>query len=86
MNNNLEIHAVDIQSPIALFTCGPFYWHGLTSIPAWISNPMPSKVWYEINHSFLNFNGCTDEVWEWISDVIQRLIMDAITYPCWDER
>ena len=43
MNNNLEIHAVDIQSPIAPFTCGPFYWHGLTSIPAWISNPMPLK-------------------------------------------
>ena len=25
-------------------TRGPFYWHGLTVIPAWISNLMPSNV------------------------------------------
>ena len=26
----------------------PFYWHGLTLIPAWISNHTPSKFWDEI--------------------------------------
>ena len=44
------------------FTCGPFYWHGLTLIPAWISNHTLSKVWEEITYPSLNFNGCTVEV------------------------
>ena len=46
---------------------GFFYWHGLTCIPAWIRNHMPSKVWDEITYPFPKFNGCTIEVWEWIS-------------------
>ena len=29
-----------------------FYYHGLTLIPAWISNHMPGKVWDEIIHPF----------------------------------
>ena len=29
---------------------------------------MPSKVWDEIIHPFPNFNGCTVEFWEWISN------------------
>ena len=29
---------------------------------------MVGKVWGEITLSFPNFNGCTFEVWEWISD------------------
>ena len=45
-----------------LDTCGPFYLHGLTLIPAWISNHMPVKVWDEITYPFLNFNGATVEV------------------------
>ena len=43
---------------------GPFYKHGLTLIPAWISNYMPSKMWDEITYPFPNFNGCTIGVWE----------------------
>ena len=54
-----------------------FYQHGLTSIPAWISNLMHSKVWDEITYPFLNFNGCPVEVWEWISNFIQIFIMDV---------
>ena len=42
--------------------CGPVYKHGLTLIPARISNHMPYKVWYEITYPFLNFNGATLEV------------------------
>ena len=41
---------------------GLFYYHGLTLIPAWISNHMPGKVWDEITYPVLNFNGCIVEV------------------------
>ena len=37
----------------------PSYYHGLTLIPAWMCNHMPSKVWDEITYPFLNFNSCT---------------------------
>ena len=43
-------------------TWGPFYQHGLTFIPAWISNYIHYNVWDEITYPFLNFNGCTVEV------------------------
>ena len=38
---------------------GPFYWHGLTSIPAWISDCMQKKVWDEITYLLPNFNGAS---------------------------
>ena len=59
----------------------PFYWHGITLIPAWISNHMSNKVWYEITYPFLNFN-CIS--YEWISNFTPHFIIDVITYPCWD--
>ena len=40
----------------------PFYSHGLTLIPAWISNYIHYNAWDEITYSFLNFNGATVEV------------------------
>ena len=43
---------------------------------------MPSKEWAEITHPFLNFNGASVEVKEWISNFIPHLIMDVITYAC----
>ena len=39
---------------------GPFYWHGLTLVPAW--NYMSGKVWFEIIYPSPNFNGATVEV------------------------
>ena len=45
---------------------------------------MPSNVWDEITFPSLNFNGCTFEVYEWIGNFIQHIIMDVITYPGWD--
>ena len=51
-----------IQNRLQDDTRGPFYYHGLTLIPAWISNHMPCKVWDEITYQFLNFNDCTVEV------------------------
>ena len=45
---------------------------------------LSSIVWDKITYPFLNFNGTTVEVWEWISNFIPCFIMDVITYPCWD--
>ena len=42
----------------------PFYWHGLTLIPAWISNYIHYKVRDEITYPFLNFSGATVEVYD----------------------
>ena len=41
---------------------GPFYWHGLTWILAWISNSIPYKVCGEITYPFLNFKDAIVEV------------------------
>ena len=49
-----------------------FQYHGLISIPSWISNHMPSKVWDEITYPFPIFNGATIEGWEWISNFISH--------------
>ena len=46
---------------------------------------MPSKVWDEITYSFLNFNSCTIEVWEWTNNLIPHFMMDKISSPCWDK-
>ena len=53
-----RIYMVDCEFYL-LSSSGPFYSHGLTLIPAWISNHMPSKMWDEIIYPFLNFNGAT---------------------------
>ena len=45
---------------------GAFYWHGLTLIPAWISNHIYYKVWDEITYPFVNFNAATIGVWEFV--------------------
>ena len=44
---------------------------------------MPSKLRDEITYTFPNFNGCTVEVCERISDIIPYIIIDVITSPCW---
>ena len=72
-------------SGASLLTWGPFYWHGLTLIQAWISNYIPSKLWVEIIHPFPNVNVCTVDVWEWISKFTPHLMIDVITYPCGDQ-
>ena len=36
------------------------------------------------HYPFLNFNGCTVEVYKWISNFIPHFMIDVITYPCWD--
>ena len=58
----------------------PLYWHGLTLIPAWISNYIHYKVWDEITDQFPNFNDYT----EWIGNLIPQFTGHVLTYPCWD--
>ena len=52
--------------------------------PAWISNQIPRKVWDENTYPFPKFNNATVEVWKWISNFILHIILDVITYLCWD--
>ena len=40
---------------------GPLLLHGLTLVPAWISNCFHYKVWDEITYPFLNFNVTMDK-------------------------
>ena len=46
---------IAIQDIIVL---GSFYKHGVTLIPAWISNHMPSKMWDEITFSIPKLQRC----------------------------
>ena len=61
-----EYHAFQIISKVQRVhetTSGPpFYLHGLTLIPAWISNHIHYKLCDEITYPFINFNGATVEV------------------------
>ena len=63
---------------------GPFYWHGLTLITAWISNHMLSNLWDEITFPFSNFNGATVDVLKWISNFSPHFIMVMIIYSSCD--
>ena len=42
----------------AIYSSDPFYYHGLTLIPIWISNYIHHKVWDEIVYPFPNFYCC----------------------------
>ena len=71
---------------VPVMTCCSFVaasrsWASFTNIviPAWISNHMPRKVWFEHTYSFLSFNGCTVEVWWWISNFAPHFIIGMIT-------
>ena len=44
-----------------------------TLIPAWVSNHMFNKMWDKITYPFPNFNDCTVEVWEWISNFTPQI-------------
>ena len=43
-------------------------------------------MWYEITYPFANINGCTIEVWEWISNFIPHFTRHVTTYPYQDCR
>ena len=57
----------------------PFYKYGLTIIQALItSNYILSKVWDESTYPFSNFNGCTVDVWNGLSNSTPHFIIDVI--------
>ena len=72
------IKTVTVEAKLPAFSSGNhhdnfdniFYEHGLTLIPAWISNYMPRNVWDKISYPFLNFNSATVEVKELIRNFI----------------
>ena len=59
---NMKLHVETTRIDHRSDSRAPFYYHGLTLIPAWINNYIHYKVWDEITYPFLNFNGCTVEV------------------------
>ena len=71
---------------MSLWHRGAFCYHGLTSIPLWVSSYMHHKVRDEITYPFPNFNGTTIEVWEWIHNLISHFTGYMITYPCCTEK
>ena len=50
-----------------------------------ISNYAHYEVWDEITYPFLNYNGCTIDVWEWINKFVQHSILDVIIHSCWNK-
>ena len=64
LRENISVKECETDTHILIHAniSGPFYQHGLTLIPAWISNYIHYKVWDELTYPFLNFNGCTVEV------------------------
>ena len=79
-----QIILVEWKHPCAYFMGCPTTTLWLTLIPAWMSNHIHYKVWYEIIHPFPNINSCTVEVWEWMINFIPHFTGHVITYPCWD--
>ena len=79
---------VKIQNLIYVTSVTAFLFHrlGSTSIPAWTTYRMPSEVWDAITYPFPNFIGYTTEVEEWVSNFIQHITIDVITYTCWNLR
>ena len=76
LSYHMTASVISFEPPLR-YTWDPFYWHGLSSNPAWISHN-----WININisaiitygmklliHSqpFSNFHCATVEVWEWLS-------------------
>ena len=75
MINYMTICMFNYKSMIPV---APFYWHGIPLI----SNYFYHKVWDEITYHFLNFNGCTVEVYEWVSNFISHISGHVVTYLC----
>ena len=59
----------------------PFYWHGLTLIPLWMNNHIPSKSWDKIPYPLQNYKGGTVEVRKWRSNFTPYFIASVIIYP-----
>ena len=62
------------------FPLQPFCQRDLTEIHTWINNYIHYKVWDEMTYPFPNFNGCTVEILDRISNLTPHFTGLAITY------
>ena len=76
-NQSTYMKSLETDREINTICRGPFYWHGLSLIPEWVSNYI-HKVWDEITYPFPYLGlGMT-------SNFILHFTERVITYPCWD--
>ena len=68
----------NLKDSIKTVNMGPFYKHGLTLIPIWISYHMPSRVWDKLTYPM------TTEIQELINTLMPYFIIDVIIHLCWD--
>ena len=61
-----------------IVTMDRFYKHGLTLIPARLSNCIHYKVWGEITYPFPNL--CPVRVWKWINNFIIHFTEHVFSY------
>ena len=76
LNDTCLTHNND-SVPVKNIELGHLLLNGSTLIPAWIRNYI-HEVWDQITYQLKNFNGCTVEVWEWISDFIAHFAKHLI--------
>ena len=74
-DSRVSYRHISLQHNFTQNTWDPFYWHGLTLIPAWISSCIHCEVWDEIVYPIPNYTGCPIDVWEWISNFIPHFIL-----------
>ena len=86
----LIVYYSRVPNPAVTISSRGWYWlcrintsvfHKNRGFPAWVGNHTPINVWNEIIYPFSNFNCCTIEVWEWISNFIKHFHGHVITYP-----
>ena len=79
----INSHSIELVIPIYscynarwINTRGPCYSNGLTLIVSGKSDHTTNKMWdgIEIAYQSPNFNGCTIEIWQWISYFISHLL------------
>ena len=70
ISNHLKGGLTHIRNDSTFLPLEPLLLSRFNLIPAWITNHMHIKMWDKITHPCPNFNGCTIEVWEWISNFV----------------
>ena len=58
----------------------PFYKHGLTLIPAWISN----YIHFKCRVNLFIYSQCST-VWKWMNKFIPHFSGHVISHTCWDQ-
>ena len=67
----------DVLAKLGVTSRGPF-----TLTPAWMDDYSHYHAWDEITYPFPNFNGCTVEIWEWISNLMTTQFHPTLCWSC----